>query len=556
MVELTKVLIRRIYHCRIFTLFQNVTYMTDCIPYRDTHYFSDLICNYLDEKPELEPFYNHFPTLKNFEKQLQEKKVSYANEYRETLVEVLQNQYKSVNISNATKENIVALSSKKTFTITTGHQLNLFTGPLYFLYKIVSTINLTKKLKAAYPEYNFVPVYWMATEDHDFEEINFFNFQQKKIPWNRNASGAVGELSTDGLDEVFEVFSKEMNHSENAEFLRKLFQKAYLNHDNLADATFYLANELFGEYGLVCIDANKRSLKKLFIPSIKSELLYQTSFEKTTHKIERLQSIGHKPQVNPREINLFYLGNGIRERIIKKDDSYYVNETELVFTEKEILQLLENEPEKFSPNVIMRPLFQESILPNLCYIGGGGELAYWFELKDYFEAEKITFPILLLRNSALLVSEKETQKIEKLDETVENLFLDQPDLLTKHTRKISDIKIDFLPQKEHLKKQFEDLYHLANKTDKSFIGAVAAQEKKQLNGLNHLEKRLMKAQKRKMKDELERLSDLQNTLFPNQSLQERSENFSTFYLEYGKDLLPRLFKELNPLSQAFKIIYL
>src|SRR5690606_25480081 len=187
---------------------------------------------------------------------------------------------------------------------------------------------------------------------------------------------------------------------------------------------------------------------------------------------------------------------------------------------------LHDYPERFSPNALLRPLYQEVILPNLCYIGGGGELAYWFQLKDYFKAVNIPFPILLLRNSALLVPKLLSEKLKKLNLKIEDLFLPQHELITKHTRTISQIEIDFSKQKEFLKQQFKDLYELAEKPDASVIGAVGAQEKKQLNGLNNLEQRLMKAQKRKLSEELDRVKNVQNQLFPNQSLQERHLNFS------------------------------
>src|SRR5699024_946829 len=128
-----------------------------------------------------------------------------------------------------------------------------------------------------------------------------------------------------------------------------------------------------------------------------------------------------------------------------------------------------------------------------CYVGGSGELAYWFELRSYFEANDLVFPSLLLRNSALLLSGKQDEKRQKLNLDYKDLFLKQADLVTKQTKRISEIPIDFSPQKSYLQQQFKDLYTLAGKTDKSFIGAVAAQEKKQLNGLDHLEKRLLKA---------------------------------------------------------------
>jgi len=211
-------------------------------------------------------------------------------------------------------------------------------------------------------------------------------------------------------------------------------------------------------------------------------------------------------------------------------------------------------PERFSPNVIMRPLYQEVILPNLCYIGGGGELAYWFEFKAFFEAVNVPFPILLLRNSALVKTEKHTEKQEKLGLSLQNLFLKQEALVNQQVKKLSDINIDFSSQKATLKSQFKHLYDLANQTDKSFLGAVAAQEKKQLKGLHNLEKRLLKAQKRKLSEQIKRIKVLQNDLFPGQSLQERNLNFSELYLEFGDDLISKLLKELKPLSSEFLVL--
>ena len=155
---------------------------TDCITYQNSGYFIPLMVDYLNQKPELKALYNRFPSIENFELQIQEKHKNFNDaSKRATLVSVLKSQYASIEISDLTKINIESLQTQNTFTITTGHQLNLFTGPLYFLYKIISTINLTKELKAKYPTYNFVPIYWMATEDHDFEEINYFNFKGKKF---------------------------------------------------------------------------------------------------------------------------------------------------------------------------------------------------------------------------------------------------------------------------------------------------------------------------------------------------------------------------------------
>jgi bacillithiol synthase len=423
---------------------------------------------------------------------------------------------------------------------------------LYFIYKIISTLKLAEQLKKHYPDYDFVPVYWMATEDHDFEEISSFTFKGKKIHWNTLNKGAVGRLSTAGLQAVFEVFSKELGAGKNAEALRDLFQSAYLKANNLAEATRFLVNELFGLKGLVIIDGDDYLLKKQFAPYIEEELQNKTAFKTVAQAVKQMN--GYKIQVNPRDINLFYLEDNLRERIVFADGKFRINHTDLIFSEAEILEELYKSPEKFSPNVIMRPLYQEVVLPNLAYVGGGGEIAYWLQLKTHFKTQNITFPILVLRDSVVVITEKQEKKIQKLNLSVAELFFSQHHLLALKAKEFSEFPIDLSDLKQTLQQQFNYLHTLTQKTDASFLGAVKAQEKKQLNGLQKLEKRLLKAQSRKHAAVLERIVALQNEIFPNKSLQERQLNFSEFYLEYGEDFFDKLFKIQSPLELKFKTL--
>lgn len=524
------------------------------LSYNKTNYFSTTVIDYLSQKESLQDYYVNFPNKENFKKQIKSKKATNFL-HRKILVDTLNNQYKSIETSIDVTNNIQLLKNKNTFTVTTGHQLNLFTGPLYFLYKIISTINLCKELKDDNPTYNFVPIYWMATEDHDFEEIKYFNFKDKKITWNKNSKGAVGRFTNEGLETTLNEIKILFGDSKNATQLIQLFEQSYLENKTLSDATRFLANSLFQEYGLVILDADDTNLKKVFIPIIKEEVLNQFSYKEVSETNTKLQK-KYKIQVNPREINLFYLTNDFRERIIFKDGIYRINNTPIQFTKKEILREIENSPEKFSPNVILRPLYQEIILPNLCYIGGGGELAYWLELEATFKKVNVIFPILLLRNSVLIVSDKQQRKLNKLNITREELFLQQHELIDKKIKEISNLTIDFSSQKEFLENQFTELKIIASKTDKSFIGAVNAQEKKQLNGLTNLEKRLLKAEKRRLSKIVNRIKTSQNELFPKQSLQERHVNFSEMYLEYGEELIPTLINSLKPLDLEFSILTL
>ena len=525
------------------------------IPFKETGFFSKTMLDYLDKKETIQPFYNNFPDITGFHNQIEEKQKSFRLQTRLVLVESLKNQYKNFEVSDKTDQNIESLKHQNTFTVTTGHQLNLFTGPLYFLYKIISTINLCEELSEKFPEQNFVPVYWMATEDHDFEEINYFNFDTKKVRWNREDGGAVGRFSTDGLNDVFEVFSNHLGNSKNAETIKKLFSDAYLKHKNLADATRYIANELFKDYGLVIIDGDDTGLKQLFSPIVKDELENGTSFKTVSKTITELEK-NYKIQVNPREINLFYLGDDFRERIILENGIYKVNNTNITFSKAEILNEVDNNPKAFSPNVIMRPLYQEVILPNLSYIGGGGEMAYWLELKDYFEEVKVPFPILLLRNSVQVVTEKQANKLERMNITFEELFLNQYDLLSKKVTDNSEIKVNFDEKILYLENQFSELKEVAKQTDISFVNAVNAQERKQVKGLENLQKRLLKAEKRRQKDLVVRITQLQNEILPNQSLEERQRNFSEYYLEYGSSFIKHVKDALKPLQLEFTILEL
>jgi bacillithiol biosynthesis cysteine-adding enzyme BshC len=525
------------------------------LPFKKTGFFSKMMLDYLDKEELIRPFYNNFPDISGFHNQIEEKEKSFRLQSRLVLVEALKTQYLDFDVSEKTQENIELLKLKNTFTITTGHQLNLFTGPLYFLYKIVAAINLAEELSQKFPTQNFVPIYWMATEDHDFDEINYFNFEGKKVQWNREDGGAVGRFSTDGLQSVFNAFSSQLTNSKNAEKLKEIFEKGYIEHTNLAAATRFIANKLFSEYGLVILDGDDANLKQVFIPFIKDELENKTAFTQVSKTILNLEK-KYKIQVNPREINLFYLSKNSRERIVVEDQIYKINNTEITFSKEAILKEVDKNPLAFSPNVIMRPLYQEVVLPNLCYIGGGGEMAYWFELKDYFKTVNVPFPILLLRNSLQIISQKQQKKLNNLSISHEEIFMNQYKLLSKKVIENSDIEISFKEKKAFLKQQFSDLKEVAKKTDVTFVNAVNAQERKQVKGLENLEKRLLKAEKKRQKELVERITMLQNKLFPNESLEERQRNFSEYYLEYGSMFIDALKKSLKPLQLEFTVLEL
>ncbi|MEY3646967.1 MAG: hypothetical protein RL127_1675 [Bacteroidota bacterium] len=337
--------------------------------------FSKLLLDYLAGKPELKPLYGATPTLESFRAQIDQKK----SVNRKLLAEVLADQYQGITDA----PDIACLGNENTFTVTTGHQLNLLTGPLYVIYKLVSTINLARKLQQAYPEFKFVPVYWMATEDHDWDEINHLHLFGKTYTCTSAQTGAVGRFHTEDLAEMLGQLPSGI----------PLFKDAYQSSQTLTEAVRKYIHALFGETGLVCIDADDARLKGLMNKVMEADVLQRAHQKSVADTDEKLVSLGYKPQIHAREINFFYMKGDLRERIEYSNGNYHVLNTDIRFSEETMTAEIANHPEHFSPNVVLRPLYQEIILPNLAYLGGPAEVGYWFQLKSVFDLHQVPFQL-------------------------------------------------------------------------------------------------------------------------------------------------------------------
>ena len=434
-----------------------------------------------------------------------------------------------LDLSKKQQKNLKKLSEKNTVTITTGHQLNLFTGPIFFFYKILQVIKACKELNQEQDEINYVPIFWMATEDHDFEEINHFKHGDRNIHWSKKHGGPVGRLSTEGLKDVFESFLLILPNGTKKTQLQELIDQSYLSHDNLTDATRELVHLLFKDYGLLFVDGDDKELKKLMISTFEKELIQQKSYQHVIPQNAKLEALGYSIQVNPREINLFYMkDDNSRERIVEENGTYFVNNTSITFTQEEIIADLHQNPDKFSPNVILRPLYQETILPNVAYIGGGGEIAYWLQLKEMFTQFEIDFPLLVLRNSMLIRTEKQYEKQQKLNLTNEDLFSNSLIITKKRVMNLSEIAPKIPALEEELKSIFERLENLSSLTDSSFADMIQAQRTKQLKGFERIKKRLIHAEVKQNEDILRRIDELLTDLNQQNGLQERVKNFADF----------------------------
>ncbi|MEO6538579.1 MAG: bacillithiol biosynthesis cysteine-adding enzyme BshC, partial [Ferruginibacter sp.] len=382
------------------------------IPYLQTGYFSKIVTDYIAEEQTLRPFYNYPATIEGLKKTIEERKSYPTN--RKVLVDELRNQYAPIQITAAVKANIDALLMENTFTVCTAHQPNIFTGHLYFIYKILHTIKLADELKEQIPGYNFVPVYYMGSEDADLEELGEVNINGKKYTWKTEQKGAVGRMKIDKafialIDEIEGQLSVEKFGSE----ILVQVRKAYSIDKTIEQATFEFTNYLFADYGLVILLPDNPVLKKEFSSIIEKEFAEQFSGKAVAETIAQFPA-EYKVQAAGRETNLFYLKDDSRERIEKVKSQWSVVNSAIHFTDDELFEELKKYPERFSTNVILRPVFQEMILPNIAFIGGGGELAYWLELKKVFEVAEVPYPVLILRNSFTVINKKTANKIADL----------------------------------------------------------------------------------------------------------------------------------------------
>lgn len=508
-----------------------------------TGQFSPLFLDYIRQKQETFSFYNQYPELSNFENLIKGKNFNLSK--REILVSSLKGQYDGFETDGLTMAQIDSLADSKTFTVTTGHQLNLFTGPLYFIYKIVATINLAEKLKQAYPDQHFVPVYWMAAEDHDFEEINYFKLEGKKYQWKSTQTGAVGDFE---LDDSFKAFFKEVDF-----FVPDFFKAAYQSSEKLSEAVRKYVHHLFGEKGLLVVDGNDADLKRLFIPVMEEDLVNQFPSRFASDQSSKLEDLGYKSQIYPRDINLFYMLKGIRERIEKQDSIYKVLNTDISFSEKEILKELRQHPERFSPNVVLRPLFQEMILPNLAYLGGPAEVIYWLQLKSMFDHFEVQFPAIMPRNFAVVLDKVASRKIKQLGLSDEQLF--ETVLDWKKSFVLDNAVLDF--QFEQEKKSLSEIFELtgkkASELEKSLGNAFEAGKVRALKIMDQLSKKVRKAEERRQTVQIRRREEIQELLFPGGSPQERVENFMKFYLE-SPAFIDELFELFDPFDFNYMIL--
>ena len=536
-------------------------YSATSIPYSNTGVFSALVNDYISGKGIARDFVPFTPNLEGIKKAIQQRK--FSAQHRQLLVSVLENQYQVLaeckNEKNKVafekvEANITLLKNENCFAVTTAHQPNLFTGPLYFFYKIIHVIKLATKLKTQFPENDFVPVYYMGSEDADLAEVGSYSIEGAKYQWNTKQTGAIGRMQVDDhllqlLQNLEGYWSVKQEGKEAIEIIKEAYKKG----KTINEATLQMVHLFFGRYGLLVVQPDNIRLKSVFVEVMQKELTTQFSHTAIQTTIKSLAEKYHV-QSEGRPINLFYLKDATRNRIEKLGNSFSVVDTTIQFTQEEILNELQTYPDRFSPNVILRGAYQETIIPSVVFVGGGGELAYWMELKNVFDQAGVNYPVLLLRNSFLFINEKQSKQWASLEFSTEALFNSVQNLELAFVKKQS---VENLALTTHIA-SMTDLYKSIQEDvikidpslgDHALNLSVQAQKKLAL-----LEKKMIRAEKRKQHTSLTRIHAIKTELFPDNNLQERVENFSKWVSNYGWGWVDAILNHSNSVQASFTVI--
>jgi len=515
--------------------------------------FSGLVLDYVNGAEDLRPFFSHTVSLEGVKAAIAGRRAAPVN--RPLLHQAFSVQYAG-GASDAQRRNIESLLSEDTFTVCTAHQPNIFTGYLYFIYKILHAVRIAEELSSTLPGHHFVPVYYMGSEDNDLEELGQVKVDGIRYVWQTRQEGAVGRMKVDkALTALISGLEGQLGVRPHGAGLISILRDAYREGRTVAEATKSLVDGLFAFYGLLVLNADDSALKKTMIPVFRDDLTLHTPHTLVSRAGEQM-SRRHKVQVNPREINLFYMVDGIRERIIRKGEEFTTESGAIRMSEEEILHLLGSNPECFSPNVVLRALYQETILPNVAFVGGGSELAYWLEMKGMFDHFHVPMPVLVLRNSFLISYSKTEQKLQALGLGIDDLFRDEFALVDTYVRKHSGQVLDVEGERRQATALFGGLKAKASSIDPTLLQHLEALETKFGKQLDNAEKKMVRAEKRKHAAGREKLLKLRARLFPGGSLQERVDNFMPYYADHGRSFIDQVYRHSLALEQKFVVLTL
>jgi bacillithiol biosynthesis cysteine-adding enzyme BshC len=521
--------------------------MLERVNLNETPFINPLASDYLNGDTFLKDFYTYSHELSNYARFI-ENKSSFPVSRRKLLVDELIKQYQNAGIelkeNSLVKKNILDLKNENSFTVTTGHQLVLFGGPLFTVYKILSTLKLAAELNVTYSDKKIIPVFWLASEDHDYEEIKNNYINGETLTWNTAHDGqAVGTLLLNDFEVLINDLEKLLPNSGLKTKHLHIIKDAYQNGFTLSKATLKYFHSLFEEWGLVIIEPSNIQFKKEIRSLMQTDIIEQKSF-KAQLVSDRILASKYELQIGAREINFFYFNKEGKRLLLKKSQKGFVlSDSSESFSVKEMEDIIENHPDKLSPNVNLRPLYQETLLPNLAYVGGPAEVAYWLQLKSIFDTNELPFPALVLRMMHLFLPPGLENRMKRFGLKAKDALLKTDALSNKYFETIGESSIE--NQIETILKNWQEIYELTSNVNNELQANILSEKLKDKAELKALNKEYKSKRLSKHKERLGKLMQVRAEIYPAGILQERIETLMWYECLMDKSLLSELLEKLN-----------
>jgi bacillithiol biosynthesis cysteine-adding enzyme BshC len=528
------------------------------INFSDIPDHNNLFLDYLYEFENVKEFFNYnFRDQDHYQENF--KRITESDRINPSLLKKnLLSQYSGLTTSNKTKKNIELLAKNNTLAVVTGQQLGLLGGPMYTFYKIITTLKLSKRLNDKFDNYNFVPVFWMEGDDHDFNEVRSINVigtenTIKNIGYKEHidpddAKKSVGALVLDdALDEFFNNLDDSLRDTEFKAPLLSSLKNCYSIGKTFTVSFRELIHSLFDEYGLVILDPFDKKVKELLKPIFKKEIVdFREHTEKLVNISARLEEVYHA-QVKVKPVNLFYSTDDGRYSIEPVENEFRLKRKRISFTQEELLEKVDKEPERFSPNVLLRPICQDFLLPTTFYVGGPSEISYFAQVTQLYEFYKLHTPIIYPRSSATLLESNISKTLEKYNISFNDIFMGVDELKKKVVDSLTENNVDevFSETEKDVELAIDRLQERLYDVDKTIADNSNKYRSKIFNSLNELKNKAEQAQNQKFEVTLRQMERASTMLFPANNLQERVLNYTYFANKYGDRFLKRLYDDLN-----------
>lgn len=527
--------------------------------------FNDYVTNESDARNY---FMGHFSDLMAYETHLQllERRTYLRSQLYETLVA----QNKGFYSPAATFASLEAFRDPKTFAVITGQQVGLFTGPLYTIYKALTAVQLARWLAEQFPAYRFIPMFWLESEDHDFLEINNAGVITKENDFTRvhyaqpdeeDDSKNLTPISRLVIDERIEAsLSSLRGHLQETDFTDEIFStlhSTYKTGSGLQTAFARLFNDLYPESGLVFVDPSDPALKQMLAPVILQELeTYPTTGEEVIKRSAELEERYHA-QIKPRAVNLFLLHKNNRYPIEPNEYGFFLRGTRQRFTNEELLEIANNEPERFSPNVLLRPIMQDFLLPTAAYVAGPSEVSYFAQLQPAYDHFQVPMPVIFPRSSLTIMERKVDKVFRKFDLPYAAMFADDEEAFRMITSEESaETTLDFPEFQQQIENWFERFLKEAVEEHANLEGPADTTVRNMRKALSAFEDKLFQQRRQKHEVLTRQIEKMHVYLAPEGKPQERQVNITTFLNRYGRDFLMRLEESSAPFPAEHRLLFL